>query len=150
MNSRVSLSKKNAKAYGQLIDMSNNIDEQAILAGLEEGFVHLLKLRLSQINGCAFCVRLHSQDAQKCGVSIDKIALVATWKETEYFSEKEKSALSLAESVNLIHNEHVPDDIYQESAKYWDEAQLASIEWISIIIGAFNRVAIASRYSVKP
>lgn len=48
--------------------------------------------------------------------------------------------------MNLIHNEHVPDDIYQESAKYWDEAQLASIEWISIIIGAFNRVAIASRY----
>ena len=75
--------------------------------------------------------------------------MVATWKETEYFSEKEKSALSLAESVNLIHNEHVPYDIYQESAKYWDEAQLASIEWISIIIGAFNRVAIASRYSVK-
>ncbi|OAT21787.1 carboxymuconolactone decarboxylase family protein [Proteus myxofaciens] len=146
---RVSLSKKNAKAYNQLIELSNNIDLQAQSVGLEEGFVHLLKLRISQINGCAFCVRLHTQDAQKCNISFDKIALVATWKEAEYFSAKEKVALSLAESVNLIHKGHVPDDIYQDASQYWDEEQLATIEWLSIIIGAFNRIAIASRYSVK-
>ncbi|ENU5345589.1 carboxymuconolactone decarboxylase family protein [Raoultella ornithinolytica] len=64
---------------------------------------------MSEINGCAFCVRLHTQDVAKCNISTDKIALVAAWQEAEYFSEKEKSALALAEAVNLINKGHVPD-----------------------------------------
>ncbi|BBG58394.1 Argininosuccinate synthase [Providencia rustigianii] len=148
--SRVSLSKKSPNAYSKLIEISNHLDEQAVSVGLEEGFIHLLKLRVSQINGCAFCVRLHTQDAQKCQISIDKIALVPVWKEADYFTEKEKAAFLLVESVNMVHDGHISNDIYENAAKYWSEDQLALIEWISITIGAFNRIAIASRYSVKP
>ncbi|HHR5847922.1 carboxymuconolactone decarboxylase family protein [Providencia alcalifaciens] len=147
---RVSLSKNSPNAYNKLIEISNNIDEQAISLGLDVGFIHLLKLRISQINGCAFCVRLHTQDAQKCDVSIDKISLVTVWEEAGYFSQKEKAAFLLAESVNMIHAGHIPTEIYEKAAEYWSEEQLALIEWLSIIIGSFNRIAIASRYSVKP
>ncbi|MBS0924307.1 carboxymuconolactone decarboxylase family protein [Providencia sp. JGM181] len=148
--SRASLSKSSPDAYNKLIEISNHIDQQAVSLGLEEGFIHLLKLRISQINGCAFCVRLHTQDAQKNNVSIDKIALVAVWEEADYFSEKEKAAFLLAESVNMVHMGHIPNDVYEKAEEYWSDEQLALIEWVSIIIGSFNRIAIASRYKVKP
>lgn len=147
---RSSLPKNNTKAYNLLIESSNSADEFALSSGLEEGFIHLIKLRISQINGCAFCIRLHTRDAEKCDVSSDKIALVAAWNENDYFTDKEKSALALAESVNFIHKGHIPNDVYNNAAEHWNDAQIAAIEWLSAIMGTFNRIAIASRYTVKP
>ncbi|WP_321147030.1 hypothetical protein [Providencia alcalifaciens] len=83
-------------------------------------------------------------------MSIDKIALVTVWEEADYFSEKEKAAFLLAESVNMVHVGHIPNDVYEKAAEHWSDEQLVLIEWVSIIIGSFNRIAIASRYKVKP
>lgn len=75
---------------------------------------------------------------------------MAAWQEAEYFSEKEKSALALAEAVNLINKGHVPDEIYKETTHHWDDTQIAAIEWLSTIMGTFNRISITRRYIVKP
>jgi AhpD family alkylhydroperoxidase len=114
-------------------------------AGLEIGFSHLLKLRASQINQCAFCVRMHTQDAMKAGESMERIALISA-----YFSEKERAALILIEEITLIAQRHFPDSAYQKATKTLSDAEVAAIEWIAIVINTWNRIAISSQYAVNP
>ena len=110
----------------------------------------LVKIRVSQLNGCAFCLRMHTRDALKAGEVPDRLAVLPTWRETEYFSAQERAALNLSEAITLIASDHVPDDVYSAAAAHLSEAQIAAVSWIAIVMNAFNRVAIASRYVVAP
>ncbi|THU00228.1 carboxymuconolactone decarboxylase family protein [Lampropedia puyangensis] len=149
MNERVNLGKASPALYKAVAEWDRLATEAAHLAGVAQGFSHLLRLRASQINQCAFCIRLHTQDAIGSGESYDRIAVLPAWRETAYFSEKERAALALTEAITLIADGQVPDTIYANAAQVLNSSELAAIEWLAIVINSWNRIAIASRYPVQ-
>lgn len=93
---------------------------------------------------------MHAQDALKTGESAERIALLNAWRETEYYDQAERAALALIEAITLIAVDQVPDAIYEDALPFLTDAQISAIEWLAIVINAWNRIAISSRYSVKP
>ena len=147
---RVNLGKTAPELYKTVIELENLSMQKVQQAGIEIGVSHLLKLRASQINQCAFCVRMHTQDAIKVGESIDRIALISAWRESEYFSAKERAALTLIEEITLIAQQHFPDAAYEQAANVLSSDEITAIEWIAIVINTWNRIAISSQYKVTP
>lgn len=147
---RINLGKSNPALYKCVAELDKLASQVINDAGIDEGFSHLLRLRASQINQCAFCIRLHTQDALKHGESIERISLLSAWEESQYFSSLERSALKLTEKITLIADNQVPDAIYKVAATYLTEEQIAAIEWLAITINTWNRIAISSRYTVEP
>lgn len=147
---RVNLGKTAPELYKTVLELENLSMQKVQQAGLDIGFSHLLKLRASQINQCAFCVRMHTQDAIKAGETTDRIALISAWHESEYFSDKERAALVLIEEITLIANQHFPDATYEQAANHLSNDEITAIEWIAIVINTWNRIAISSQYKVAP
>ncbi|CAB1208467.1 carboxymuconolactone decarboxylase family protein [Acinetobacter bouvetii] len=147
---RINLGKSAPELYKTVLELENLSMQKVQQAGMDIGFSHLLKLRASQINQCAFCVRMHTQDAIKVGETVDRIALISAWPESEYFSEKERAALSLIEEITLIAQQHFPDNAYAQAAQVLSADEITAIEWIAIVINTWNRIAISSQYQVKP
>src|SRR5690606_144376 len=104
----------------------------------------LIKLRASQINGCAFCINMHTADARKAGETEQRIYLLNAWRETDLFTEEEKAILALTEEVTLIQN-HVSDATYERAAALFDETYLSQIIMAIVTINAWNRLAITGR-----
>lgn len=150
MEDRVNLGKASPVMYKSVVQLDCIATQFVEDAGIDEGFSHLLKLRASQINQCAFCIRLHSKDAAASGESIERISLVSAWRESLYFDSKERAALDLLESITLISEGQVPESVYRAATKVLTKPQIAAIEWLSIVVNAWNRVAISSRYPVLP
>jgi AhpD family alkylhydroperoxidase len=150
MLERVNLGKAVPELYQAVGSLDKLASQAAKSAGLADGFCHVLRLRASQINQCAFCVRLHTQDALKSGETTDRISVLPAWRETEYFSEKERAALELVEAITLISDGQVPDSVYAQASKSLSSEEIAAIEWVAVVINAWNRIAISSRYPVKP
>ena len=149
MSERVNLGKSAPALYQSDIELDRLASEALTTAGISEGFSHLLRLRASQINQCAFCVRLHARDALSSGESGDRVAVLAAWKETEYFTSKERAALELVEAITLVSDGQVPDSIYEQAAANLSKEELSAIEWLAVVINTWNRIAISSRYPVK-
>ena len=147
---RVNLGKTAPELYKTVLELESLLKQKIQQASIDIGFSHLLKLRASQINQCAFCVRMHTQDAIKAGESTDRIALISAWQECEYFSEKECAALRLIEEITLIATQHFPDSTYQQVSQILSEDEITAIEWIAIVINTWNRIAISSQYKVAP
>ena len=149
MTGRVNLGKSAPALYQAVIELDRLALESVTNAGIAAGFSHLLRLRASQINQCAFCVRLHARDALASGESADRVAVISAWKETEYFSAKERAALELVEAITLISDGQLPDSIYERAAASLSREEVSAIEWLAVVINAWNRIAISSRYPVK-
>lgn len=149
MNERVNLGKSAPDLYQAAIGLDRLSSDAAKNAGIEEGFSHLLRLRASQINQCAFCVRLHTRDAIASGESSDRIAVLAAWRETGYFTPKERAALELMEAITLISAGQLPDSTYEQAAASLSKDEISAIEWLAVVINIWNRVAISSRTPVK-
>jgi AhpD family alkylhydroperoxidase len=147
---RVNLGKAIPEAYRTVDGLDKLVKDMALSAGLAEGFVHLLKLRASQINQCAYCVRMHTRDALKAGETSDRLSVLTAWRESGYFTDKERAALLLTEAVTRVSEGQVSDAVYGEAANHLGEQEVAAVEWLAIVINAWNRIAIASRYPVKP
>ncbi|RXJ54147.1 carboxymuconolactone decarboxylase family protein [Candidatus Marinarcus aquaticus] len=149
MDKRINLGKKAPHMYDKLISLKH--DMQALIkdANMNEGFSHLLLLRASQINGCAFCVRLHTKDALDTGENIERISVLPAWRETEYFNEKERASLELVEAICYIKDTHFPNKVYEEAKEVLDEKEILAVEWLALIINALNILAISSRLEVK-
>ncbi|MFF6805224.1 carboxymuconolactone decarboxylase family protein [Streptomyces sp. NPDC012616] len=107
--------------------------------------LELVRIRASQLNGCAFCLDMHTKDARAEGETEQRIYALNAWRETPFFSERERAALALTEAVTLVHDGHVPDAVYAEAAEVFDEAQLAALIWAATVINAYNRIAVATR-----
>jgi AhpD family alkylhydroperoxidase len=150
MINRVNLSKAAPHLYQGIANLDRSASELAASAGLAEGFGHLLRLRASQINQCAYCVRLHTRDALASGESSDRISVLPAWQETQYFSEKERAAIALVEAVTLIADGQVPDAVYAMATAVLSDEEIAAVEWLAVVINAWNRIAIPSRYPVAP
>lgn len=149
MTERVNLGKSAPALYQAVIELDRLASEALAKAGIAQGFSHLLRLRASQINQCAFCIRMHAQDALASGESADRVAVLAAWKETAYFDAKERAALQLVEAITLVSEGQLPDAVYEQAAAKLSQEEISAIEWLAVVINAWNRIAISSRYPVK-
>jgi AhpD family alkylhydroperoxidase len=117
-----------------------------VQSGLEEVLVDLVYLRVSQINGCAYCLDMHTRDLVKLGVKPEKLALVQAWHEAgPLFSDREKAALAWAESVTRVAETHVPDADFERAARVFSEKELADLTMAIGLMNAYNRLAISFR-----
>lgn len=150
MTERVNLGKSAPALYQAVIELDRLAAEALTSAGIAKGFSHLLRLRASQINQCAFCVRMHARDSLASGESADRVAVLAAWKETEYFNLKERAALELVEAITSVSDGQVPDAVYEQASESLSKEEVSAIEWLAVVINAWNRIAISSRYCVEP
>lgn len=148
MEHRVNLGKSAPALYQLMISFDRQVNEHVAASGMAEGFSHLLRLRASQLNGCAFCVHLHTRDALAAGESMDRISVLPAWRDTQYFNDKERASLALCESVTSISEGQVPDSVYQYASSVLSPQEISAVEWLAVLINAWNRVAISSRYPV--
>ncbi len=142
----VNLSKQHPASYRSLATLDEEVGKAVVEAGLDPLLVELVKIRVSQLNGCAFCLRMHTRDALTKGETSDRLALVAAWWESQYFSTQEQAALALAEQVTSL---------TEPARRPWDNGsltpeQVSAISWLAIVMNAWNRVAVTSHYPVAP
>jgi AhpD family alkylhydroperoxidase len=116
-------------------------------ADIPETTLYLLELRASQINGCGVCVDMHSRELAQAGESSERINTVAVWRDVSYFTEAERAALALAEAATRLADrpDPVPDDVWDDAARHYDEAQLAALVLAIAAINAWNRLNVATR-----
>ncbi len=114
-------------------------------SGLEADLIELVKLRASQINGCAYCIDMHTKDARTNGESEQRLYAVSAWHEAPFYSERERAALAWTEAVTLISKDHVPDETYAEARKHFSEKELVDLTLAIIAINSWNRLAVSFR-----
>ncbi|MGH3241058.1 MAG: carboxymuconolactone decarboxylase family protein [Spirillospora sp.] len=146
MQARMSIVKSAGPGYKALLALESYING----SGVPRSTLDLLRLRVSQINGCAYCVHMHSRDAQKAGESDERIWSVAAWREAPFYTDEERAALALAESATRIGDnpDGVPDDVWDTAADYYDEASLAALVMAIAAINAWNRINVTVRNPV--
>jgi AhpD family alkylhydroperoxidase len=113
--------------------------------GLETGLVDLVCLRTAQINGCAFCLDMHSKDALHHGDTTDRLFLLDAWREASCYTPRERAALALTDAVTFVSETHVPDDVWEEAAAQFDERELAALLAAIVSSNSWNRLNIAIR-----
>jgi AhpD family alkylhydroperoxidase len=113
-------------------------------SGLEPGLIELVKMRASQINGCAYCIDMHSKDARAQGESEQRLYALNAWRETPFFSEREKAALALTEAVTLVAATGIPDSVVEEASSVFAPDELTRLLYLIIEINAWNRLAITT------
>ena len=139
MESRIDIPKVEPAAYQAMYGLEKYLSTSK----LDPILLELIKMRASQINGCAFCLNMHSTDARKIGETEKRLYLLNAWRETTIFTEQEQAVLALTEQVTLINN-HVTDEVYQNAANLFDEKYLAEIILAIITINSWNRLAITT------
>jgi AhpD family alkylhydroperoxidase len=113
--------------------------------GLEQKLLHLIKTRASQINGCAYCIDMHTKDARALGETEQRLYALNAWRETPFFTERERAALDWTEAVTLIADTHAPDDEYQQVRTQFNEEELVNLTLAIVTINAWNRLSISFR-----
>ena len=141
MQSRLDFYSANPDAIKVLREVENQISKSALDILLKE----LVRLRASQINGCAFCLDLHVSDARKAGESERRLATVSAWRETPFFSERERAALEWTEALTLVSQHHVPDAVWNAVRPHFSQAELVDLTLLITSIKSWNRFAIAFR-----
>ncbi|GAA1012131.1 alkylhydroperoxidase [Streptomyces sp. F-3] len=120
--------------------------DAAARKGLDPKLYELVKIRASQINRCAFCLDMHTKDALAAGESVERIVQLSAWEESRHFyTEKELAALALTEAVTVLTDGFVPDEVYEQAAKHFDEAELAQLIAAITVINAWNRFGVTTR-----
>ena len=123
------------------------LGEAAVASGLEKSMLELVKLRASQINGCAFCVAMHSRDARELGESQERLDLVAVWREAPCFTPREEAALEWTEALTLIAEDHVPDAVYAAVKQHFSDSELVNLTAAVVAINGWNRIAGTFRWA---
>jgi AhpD family alkylhydroperoxidase len=114
-------------------------------SGLEAKLLELVRMRASQINGCAYCLDMHSKDARAEGETEQRLYGLSAWRETPYYSDRERVALEWTESVTLVSRDQVPDELYERARRHFSEAELVNLTLAVVTINAWNRLAISFR-----
>src|SRR6516164_3929351 len=144
-SSRLEQSKVN-QLLGPALKSLYDIEVYLRKSPLEAELRELVKLRVSQINRCAYCIVYHRRDALKLGVTERKIHLLNAWQEASEYSDRERAALAWAEAVTLISVHHLPDDVYAEAVRVFSEQELADLNLLVMSINSWNRLAIPFRF----
>lgn len=141
MQQRLDALKISPGAYKAMAGLQAYVDQ----SGLERSLLELVKIRASQINGCAYCLHMHTTEARKLGESDERMHLLSAWDEAPVFSERERAALAWVEAVTLISETHAPDDVYEEARQHFSEKELVDLTTAAVTINAWNRLSIAFR-----
>jgi AhpD family alkylhydroperoxidase len=137
---RMDITKLAPEAYRHLLQL-----EQIIAGKLDPKLYHLLKLRASQINGCAYCIGMHSDEALRDGDTPERLLLLDAWHESSQFSEKEQAALQWIEELTLIADSHASKEAFDGLKRFFSEEEIAYLTLLGAAINGWNRIAIASR-----
>jgi len=121
------------------------LQHQVETSGLEHSLLELVKIRTSQINGCAYCLDMHTKDARALGETEQRIYALSAWRETPFFSDRERAALEWAEAVTRVAADQVPDRVYDEVAPHFSEQELVALTFAAVAINSWNRLAISFR-----
>ena len=121
------------------------LQHQVETSGLEHSLIELVKLRTSQINGCAYCLDMHSKDARALGETEQRIYALNAWRETPFYTDRERAALEWAEAVTRVSVDHVPDRVYDAVAPHFSEPELVALTFAVVAINSWNRLAISFR-----
>jgi AhpD family alkylhydroperoxidase len=124
--------------------------ERYLHSNVDPTILELVKLRASMRNGCAFCVDMHSRDAQRAGEDTRRLFAVAAWRDAPFFDEKERAALALTDAVTRLGDDGVPDDVWAEAAKYFSEEEVANLLIAIGMINLWNRISISTRTPPRP
>lgn len=141
METRFRMNEVNPAGYKAMLELEKyvaNID-------LDKKVKELIKIRASQINSCAFCIDMHTKDARRMGETEQRIYALNAWRETPFFTPEERAVLALTEAITLVADTHVPDDVYNEVRKYYNEKQTADIIMAIVTINAWNRIGVSTR-----
>ena len=138
---RLKYSKASPGAYRAMAGLEKFVHE----CGLEPSLLELVKMRASQINGCAFCLDMHWKDARAAGESEQRLYSLDAWRETPFYSERERAALAWTEAVTLVADSHVPDELYNEAKQHFSEAELVNLTLAIVAINGWNRLSISFR-----
>ena len=113
--------------------------------GMEHSLLQLMKVRASQINGCAYCIDMHTKDARAAGETEQRLYALSAWKETPFFTDRERAALEWTEALTLISTNAVPDELYARVSKHFSEAEMVNLSLAVVTINGWNRLAIPFR-----
>jgi len=140
MKARLNAQKAAPEAYAAMVALENVIRRH-----VDPTILALVKLRASQINGCAYCIHMHATDARARGESEERLYLLNAWRESSLYTERERAALAWTEAVTLIGETHAPDEVYEGLLPHFSEAEIANLTAAIAMINLWNRMAIACR-----
>ena len=144
MSSRIDYTKAAPGALRAMFGLERYVHS----SGLEASLLELVKMRASQINGCAYCLDMHSKDARAAGETEQRLYLLDAWRESPFYSERERAALAWTEAVTLVSENHVPDEVYNEVRQHFSEEELVNLTLAIVAINGWNRLAISFRAEV--
>ncbi|MBO0799736.1 MAG: carboxymuconolactone decarboxylase family protein [Blastocatellia bacterium] len=142
MQRRLDAMKAAPGAYKAMLALEGYVRKSA---KLEPALLELVRMRASQINGCAFCLDMHSKDARAEGETEQRLYVLDAWREAPFYSDRERAALAWTEAVTLVSEDHVPDEVYEEVRKRFSEEELVNLTLAIVTINGWNRLAIAFR-----
>ena len=141
MQPRLDLTKYINSGLGRaMLNLSGEVETR-----LDRRLYELVKIRASQINGCAYCIDMHTKDARLAGETEQRIYALNAWRETPFFSDRERAALEWTEAVTRVADTHVPDAIHEHVAKHFNDDELVALTFAVVVINAWNRLAVSFR-----
>jgi len=141
MSPRIEYHKAEPSALKAMLGLQAYVNE----SGIEHSLLELVKLRASQLNGCAYCIDMHTKDARARGETEQRLYALDAWRETPFYSERERAALAWTEAVTLLGDGHVPDAVYEQAREQFDEQELVKLTFALVAINGWNRLSIAFR-----
>lgn len=143
MQPRLDAQKLSPSAYNAMAGLEAFLRKSS---KLEPSLLELVKMRASQINGCAFCLDMHSKDARAAGETEQRLYALSAWEEAPFFTDRERAALAWTEAITKVSDGHVPDSVYEEAKQRFTDEELVNLTWAAIAINGWNRLAIAFRF----
>lgn len=141
MNQRIEYAKVSPGGIHAMLGLETHVRK----SGLEKSLVELVKLRASQINGCAYCVDMHTKDARASGETEQRLYATSVWREAPFFSDRERAALAWTEALTLVSEQGVEDELFQAVSEHFSEKELVDLTIAAVAINGWNRIAIAFR-----
>jgi AhpD family alkylhydroperoxidase len=141
MKPRIEYSRVAPGAYEAMLQVQKYVDN----SGLERSLMELVKMRASQINGCAYCLDMHSKDARALGETEQRLYGLNAWHESPFYTERERAALAWTEALTLVSETHAPDEAYEQARRQFSEKELADLTMVIVVINGWNRLAIGFR-----
>lgn len=147
---RVSIDKSHPAVYAAQLEVSEALRAATQHAGISKLLVELVSIRISQINGCSFCLDVHVRAALKAGEGTQRLSVLSAWRDTTLFTPSERAALTLAESITRLPDPRTQDADYAEAAHHLTPAQMSAVAWVAITMNLYNRLSIVSKHAVRP
>jgi AhpD family alkylhydroperoxidase len=141
MTPRVDVTKYLTSGMGRaMLSLSSEVE-----AAIDRPMFELIKIRASQINGCAYCLDMHTKDARRAGETEQRIYALSAWRETPFFTDRERAALEWTEALTRVAETHVPDDVFERVSRQFKEEEIVALTFAVVVINSWNRLAISLR-----